>query len=196
MILYEKQIKQILNLLEYQVDSNTDIDLVETLAKKHLLNEKKLSDLEIEIQRLLAQKNKIEDANGVIEEDILEIIGETKTQALRFGKILVDFKVTKETGTTKSSPQYKAIVEVLQKQYKIEQAIIDKYTAEYNKGGKTFTTVNKSLSITKESKQLKENLTGFFKNIWSSFKGIYNIYFNTYKKQNDYLEKFINKTSI
>lgn len=193
MILYEKQIKQILNLLEYQVDSNTDTDIVESLAKKHLLNEKKLSDLEIEIEKLLAQKNKIQDANGDIEEDILEIIGETKTQALRFGKILVNFTVTRETGTTKSSPQYKTIVEVLQKQYNIEQKIIDKFITEYNKGGKTFTTVNKSLSITKESKQLKESLANFFRSIWSGFQGIYKHYFNTYKNQNDYLEKFINK---
>lgn len=190
--LYENKIRAVLRLLEKSV--LTEAETVEDLATQHLANVQKISDLEKKIQKLLSQKTEIEDANGVIEDSILDMIGNTKSQCLRFGKIIVDFKVTRNTGVTKSAPQYKNCFYKLVEVAKTEQKVVDKILAQFNNGGKEFTTVDKTLNITKESKQImKESFSNWLKRIYISFRNVFNNLFMSFRAQNDQLEEMVNE---
>lgn len=190
--LYENKIRAVLRLLEKSV--LTEAETVEGLAKQHLSNVKKISDLEEQIKALMAQKTEIEDANGVIEDSILDMIGNTKSQCLRFGKIIVDFKVTRDSGVTKNAWQWKNCFYKLVEVSKTEDKVVDKILAQFNNGGKPFTNVDKTLSITKESKQImKESFSNWLKRIYISFRNVFNNLFMSFRSQNDQLEEMVNE---
>ncbi|MEO6303509.1 MAG: hypothetical protein ABIP51_10075 [Bacteroidia bacterium] len=193
MKLYEQKIKKILSLLESSVDINVDTQALEACAIEHLANYKKILEIEKKITKLLAQKTELEDANDVINDDILDIIGNTKSQSFRFGKILVEFKVTRDSGITRSAPSWKKIVDELVRTKKVEQKIVDDLSksVEFNSGNKEFTNVNKDLSIQQEAKQLKEGLGDSLKTIWLGFRSVFSKLFRSFKSQNDHLESLL-----
>lgn len=192
--LLENQLKKILLLLEDAVLTDSDSTLLEKLAKNHLANVKKLNDLQAQIDALVSQQSSIEEKNEVIKDEILTMIGETKSQSFRFGKLIVDFKITRETAVSKSSPQYKAILEALVSQGKVEEKIVNAMIINplYNKGNKTFTNVNKELTIARESVQLKENnFLNIINTVWRKARGIFQNFFSVFKGKNDQIEQAI-----
>jgi hypothetical protein len=188
MKLHEQKIRKVLMLLENQVEADETLLEVKKLAQKHVLNQKKISELQEQIDALLKKQTALEDKNGLIEDEILNIIGNTKTQVHRFGKIIVDFQVKLYETKTNSAPQYKNIVAHLQQAYNIEKKVIEDLCAQYNNGGKTSSEFVKTLSITKESKQLKEGISNTMRALWSGVKGVFSRLFKPFKNMLDELE--------
>ena len=191
MKLFEKKLYNVLFLLEASVEKDIDKNEIEKLAMAHIENEKQIENLQKQIEDLLNKQNEIQSSNLKISEDIKKMIGTTKYQSLRFGKILVEFKITREKGVTKSAPQWKNIVYQLQKTYEIEEKVINKLANKFNNGNKTFLNINKELNITTESKKINESLGGFLKSLWFGFKSIWSMFYSSFKKRNDHLEKIL-----
>lgn len=194
--LFESQIKQVLVLLEDAVLTADDNAVLENLATKHLENQRKLADIQTQIDLLMKQQANIAERNEAMEEEILTMIGNTKSQSLRYGKLLIDFKITRETGVTKSSPQYKGILDALVSQGKVEAELVSTMMIDpkFNKGNQKFVNVNKELNITKESIQLKENnFLNILKTIWRKAKGAFQNYFSLFKGRNDQIEEMISQ---
>lgn len=188
-------IKKVLFLLEKTIESEQDLAIIETLAKKHLQNVSQLSDLQIQIDKLTHKQAELTLANSDVQNDILKIMGNTKSQSLRFGKILVDFKVIKTKRVTRDAPRWKDIVAALAKQYKIEERIVKKLHDKLNNGNQLKTDIDREFSITKESRQskqlMREGLIDRLHNIWVGFKEIFNSLFGRFKSNNDYLENLL-----
>lgn len=194
--LLEGQIKKVLMLLEDAVLTADDNSILEKLGKEHLSNERKIADLQTQINSLMKQQENLGERNESIEQDILTMIGNTKSQSFRYGKLLIEFKVTRESGVSKSAPQYKAIIDELIAQGKIEAEIVNSMIVnpKYNKGNKSFVNVNKDLAITKESVKLDENgVLNYFKTIWRKAKGAFQNYFSLFKGRNDKIEQMISQ---
>jgi hypothetical protein len=194
--LHEAKIKNVLLLLEKSVNNDIDSMKLEQLAQAHIENENKLNKLQEDINKLLKQQNDLNANNQKISEDIISMIGNTKSQSFRFGKILVEFKVTRESGVSKSAPQWKKIVESLTKTYEIEEKVITRLTTKFNNGGQAFTNVNKELNITTESVQLKENISSIIRTIWMGFKSALGILLGMFKNSNDELEVLLKQVSV
>ena len=173
----------ITDAVELKEEAPTDDMNVEQLAKLHLENEKKINDLDAQIKALVEQKNTTEKENTETDEKLLKLFGTTKTKAEKFGNILVDFKVTRD------SFYYKKILDKIIETYDIETKFINKLYKEFNNGGITKTDVNKELTITQESKQLKESFS--LKSIWNTVIGTFKEFFKSYSNSVDSLEKEI-----
>ena len=179
----------ITDAVELKEEAPTDDMNVEQLAKLHLENEKKINDLDAQIKALVEQKNTTEKENTETDEKLLKLFGTTKTKAEKFGNILVDFKVTRDTYITRDSFSYKKILDKIIETYDIETKFINKLYKEFNNGGITKTDVNKELTITQESKQLKESFS--LKSIWNTVIGTFKEFFKSYSNSVDSLEKEI-----
>lgn len=198
----DKEIYKILSLLEAQIGDpivkktpvkiKKNIGEIEALSIQHLKNEKEIQRLQERIENLLQKQNEIQDSNTAIQNQIVKMIGDTKEQTIRFGKIIVEFKINVDTKIAPNRPQYAKVVDALQKQYHIETKIINELKLKYNNVGEKTEIITKELNITKEGKQLvKENVGKSIKILWQGIKQVFTTLFNSFKNNNDKLEKIL-----
>jgi len=178
--------RSIVDSVELNEIAPTENMTVEQLAKLHLENQKKIDDLDAQIQKLVEQKRNAEQDIAKTDENLLQLFGATKTKSEKFGNIIVEFKITRDTYTTRDSYAYKKILDKILETYDIEKKFIDKLYKEFNNGGKTKTDINKELTIKQESKQLKES---FLSNLWNKMISTFREYFKSYSNSINNLEK-------
>ncbi len=174
-------------ILDADEVSNTQL---ESLLKKHLENNKKLSEIDAKIDALNSERAEFE--NTTVDEQIMKMLSTMENKMATFGNIVAKLNVSKEKYTTKVTYSYKNIIDKILETYEIETKFINKLYKEFMKGGETKFRTDKELVVFQEKKQLQEaSILSFIKSLYKSFLEFIKSDYQKYSKNISELEKIV-----